>query len=138
MICGTIDRMRLTLTIALLLATLCTTGCVRRTITITTEPPGALVWLNDREVGRTPITVDFLYYGTYDVRLERDGYEPQMTYGVATPPLWDNVPLDFVAEILPMQFHSHVQWHYDLQERDDDRTDLLDRADAIRQQITGE
>ncbi len=39
-------------------------GCVQRTITITSDPPGALVWLNDREIGRTPLDVNFVYYGT--------------------------------------------------------------------------
>lgn len=127
--------MRYLLTFALLLATLCTAGCVRRTITITTDPPGTLVWLNDREVGRSPVTVEFQYYGTYDVRLERDGYEPKMTSGVAKPPLWDNVPLDFVAEVLPMNFHSRVEWHYDMSELDDDRDALLERAETLRNEL---
>ncbi len=76
-------------------------GCVRRTITITTEPPGTLVWLNDREVGRTPVQVDFKHYGTYDVRLEHRGYEPMMTSGRANPPWWDHVGLDLFAELTP-------------------------------------
>jgi hypothetical protein len=47
-------------------------GCVERTISITSEPRGALVYLNDEEVGRTPVSVPFTYYGVYDVRLERE------------------------------------------------------------------
>ena len=39
------------------------TGCVERRIWIDTDPPGALVWLNDAQLGRTPvappITVSF-------------------------------------------------------------------------------
>ena len=65
--------------IPLLMLPLLCTGCVRRTISIVSNPPGALVWLNDREVGRTPIEVEFLYYGTYDVRIVKDGYEPLIT-----------------------------------------------------------
>ena len=49
-------------------------GCVKRTISISSNPSGALVWVNDREVGRTPVEFEFLYYGEYDLRLERDGY----------------------------------------------------------------
>ena len=124
--------MRLMLMIAMVLATLCAAGCVRRTITITTDPPGTLVWLNDREIGRTPVTVDFLYYGTYDVRLERDGYEPQMTSGVAKPPLRDNVPLDLAVELFPAESHSEIHWHYVMQLRDDDPDALLQRAGALR------
>lgn len=51
---------------------LASVGCVERTITITSEPSGALVHLNDEEVGRTPLTVPFTFYGVYDVRLEMD------------------------------------------------------------------
>jgi hypothetical protein len=86
------------------------TGCVRRTITITSEPSGALCWLNGREVGRTPVTVDFLHYGTYDVVLEADECEPLLTSGKANPPLWDNVPLDLFAEMAPGEPHAYIAW----------------------------
>ena len=58
-------------------------ACVRRTIEITSEPEGALVWLNDREVGRTPCSIEFTHYGRYDVRLRRDGFEPISGFGDA-------------------------------------------------------
>jgi hypothetical protein len=63
-------------------------GCVERTITINSEPQGALVYLNDEEVGRTPVSVPFLYYGTYDVRLEHEPewmsvHDAAMHYGVS-------------------------------------------------------
>jgi hypothetical protein len=48
-------------------------GCLERTITITSDPTGALVHLNDAEVGRTPVTVPFTFYGNYTVRLEHPG-----------------------------------------------------------------
>ncbi len=49
------------------------TGCIERLITVSSQPPGALVYLNDEEVGRTPVTVPFRFYGVYDVRLEHEG-----------------------------------------------------------------
>ncbi len=55
---------------ALLLGVLC--GCVTRTISVTSQPVGALVYLNDEEVGRTPLTVTHRFHGVYDVRLEAD------------------------------------------------------------------
>src|SRR3954453_16159500 len=45
------------------------TGCVERKITIGSDPPGAILLLNDVEVGRTPVTVPFTTYGDYDIRL---------------------------------------------------------------------
>ncbi|MHC4710167.1 MAG: PEGA domain-containing protein [Planctomycetota bacterium] len=112
-----------------------TAGCVRRTITITTDPPAAMVWLNDREVGRSPLDVDFDYYGTYDVRLEREGYEPQMTSGDAQGPWWDIVGLDLVAELMPFTIHSRVQWHYTLEPIDDDPEALTRRARELRSKV---
>ncbi len=47
-------------------------GCVERTIHITSDPSGALVHLNDEEVGRTPVTVPFTFYGVYSVRLTQE------------------------------------------------------------------
>ena len=130
--------MRSTLRCALILACLLTsalTGCIRRTIEITSDPDGALVHLNGREVGRTPLTVDFLYYGTYDVVLEKDGYEPLLTSGVAEAPIWDNVPLDLFTEAVPGDLKSDVHWHYMLQPRNDDSQSLVDRARELRDQL---
>ncbi len=50
-------------------------GCVQRQLTVTTDPPGTLVHLNGQEFGRTPVTRDFTWYGTYDVELRKEGYE---------------------------------------------------------------
>jgi len=110
-------------------------GCVRRTILVTSEPNGALVYLNDQEVGRTPVEVDFTYYGEYDVRLVRDGYEPITTSAMAWPPLWDNIPFDLVAEAIPGEPHAQIHWHYDLQPPDDNRDEMLTRAMALREKI---
>ena len=126
-------RPRYTL-LLVLLAGLClnAAGCVKRTMRITSDPSGALVWVNDREVGRTPVDVQFVHYGTYDVRLVKEGWEPLLTFGEASPPLWDNVPLDLAAELLPFELKSTVHWHYVLEPKDDDRAALIDRGRALR------
>jgi hypothetical protein len=119
----------------LIVATVAASGCVRRTVTIDSQPPGAIVWLNDREVGRTPVEVDFLFYGDYDVRLVKEGYEPKLTSGKVRPPIWDNVPIDFVAEVLPVNLHSRSHLHYQLEGRDDDPDALRARARELRARI---
>ena len=109
-----------------------TLGCVRRKLNITSSPPGALVYLNDREVGRTPVDVDITYYGTYDVRLLKDGYEPITTSGDAPGPLWDLPGPDFIAELLPVNLTSETDWHYELEIEDNDADALLKRAEELR------
>ncbi len=119
----------------LLIALLASGGCVKRTISITTTPPGALVWLNDREVGRTPLEVEFLFYGVYDVRITKEGYEPLHTSGRADPPLWDMAGPDLVAELLPMEAHSRIEWSYELMPVQDDEAGLLQRAQDLRNRL---
>lgn len=110
-------------------------GCVRRTITVTSDPAGALLWLNGVEVGRTPVEVDFLHYGDYDVQLVLDGHEPLVTSARAKPPWWDNVPLDLIAEMTPGETRATVAWHFELQRRNDDPAALLDRARELRSRV---
>jgi hypothetical protein len=109
-------------------------GCVRRTISVTTTPPGAIVFLNDREVGRTPCDVDFLHYGVYDIRLRLEGYEPVVGSGRASAPVWDFVGADFFAELVPAQLESRVEWHFDLEPSTRDAGALRVRASEMRAQ----
>lgn len=134
-------RHRTQLSFVLALAgTVCVGGCVQRTITVTSEPTGALVHLNDEEVGRTPVTVPFTWYGTYDVRLERQGYAPLWTQAEAAAPWWEYPGPDLVAEAIP-GVKSEVDWHFELEKRaaaDAVDTDaLIERADELREQTRG-
>ena len=110
-------------------------GCVERVVSITSEPPGALVYLNDREIGRTPVEALFVHYGTFDVRLLLEGWEPLSTVGQARPPLWDTVPLDFFATILPVPLESRIAWHYRLEPARGDEAGMLERAMELRQRV---
>jgi hypothetical protein len=96
------------------LGALCASGCVQRTLTVRSNPPGALVYLNDFEVGRTPITRNFVWYGTYDVELRKEGFESIKTTAQVWAPWWQWVPIDFLAEFLPL--HDHHEISYKLRE----------------------
>lgn len=128
-------------TVLLLACLLGLVGCVQRTITVTSEPEGALVFLNDEEVGRTPVTVPFTYYGTYDVRLERDGYQPLWVMQKAKAPWWEAPPIDLAAEAVP-NGKAELHWHYDLQpQTSPEQTDpslLIDHAQQLRSKMLKE
>ena len=111
-------------------------GCVRRVVDITTEPDGALVWMNGREVGTTPVEVEIVYYGDYDVQVVRDGYETLSTSAKANPPVWDMPGLDLVSEVLPADLESRTRWHFDLVPEDQDDADVMKRAEALRARLT--
>lgn len=76
-------------------------GCTRRTLTVTSEPPGALVTLNGQEFGRTPVTRDFVWYGTYDVTARLEGYETTKVERRLLAPWWQWPPFDLIAELAP-------------------------------------
>jgi len=40
----------------------CGSGCVQRRMTVRTNPPGALLYVDDYEIGTTPVSTEFLYY----------------------------------------------------------------------------
>ncbi len=122
--------MRVTVAFFLVFASL--VGCVKRTISISSNPSGALVWVNDREVGRTPVEFEFLYYGEYDLRLEKEGHEPIMTTRWAKTPVWELPVVDLFAEVVAPDRESNVYWEFELQPRNDNADLLLYRAKRFR------
>lgn len=89
------------LLVALLLgALLAAPGCVRRRLTVRTNPPGALVYVDNQQIGATPCSVDFTYYGTREIRMVKPGYET-LTVNQPIPSPWYQKPgIDFVSENL--------------------------------------
>ena len=119
----------------LLCAILCG-GCVERTITINSSPPGALVYLNDEEIGRTPVTRDFTWYGDYSVTLREDGYETIKTHQYVVAPLYEFAPIDLFSELLPFKFHDDKEYGFILEPTRlvDDQT-LINRALDLKGQL---
>ncbi len=109
-------------------------GCVERTITVRTDPPGALVSVNDVEQGRSPVTFPFTWYGKYRVLVEHPQYETLETTKNVFAPIYQWPVIDFVAEILlPFKFHDHHDWSFTLVKRQPiDTEQLIDRAQDLR------
>lgn len=111
-------------------------GCVQRTVTVRSDPPGALVYLNDQEIGRTPVTRQFLWYGTYDVELRMAGFESKKTTAAVIAPWWQWVPIDFVAEFLPLQDHHDLSFSLSPpQSQDVDPQALAESGQELQEQL---
>src|SRR5437660_12229625 len=78
-------------------------GCakVQRTISINSDPPGALLFMNDQEVGRTPVTRDFIWYGWYDEVLRKERYKTLKPRAKVIEPPCQWPPLDLAAVLSP-------------------------------------
>jgi hypothetical protein len=111
-----------------------TGGCVERKLTIVTDPSDAVVWLNDEEVGRTPVTVNFKWYGDYRVRIEKSGYAILNTHQAMKRPLHDVFPFDFFAEcVWPGRIVDTYTWNYQLATYQPAKTsELIESANAAK------
>ena len=83
--------------------TLLNFGCVRRRMTIRSNPPGAMVYIDDQQIGQTPVSTSFTYYGTRKITLVRDGFETTTVKHTIDAPWYQVPPLDFVSENLTVR-----------------------------------
>jgi hypothetical protein len=113
-------------------------GCVERRIAITSEPTGARVWVNDREVGQTPCEVEFTWFGVYDVRLRKEGFEPLVTTAEAKAPLHEQPGLDAIAMAIPGKDSTLIAWHFALEPSAGKADGLVDRARGLRDAAAAE
>ena len=123
-----------------LLVVIClTAGCIKRELTITSQPPGAVVWLNDEEIGSTPVSVNFKWYGDYKVRLEKSGYEILASNQELKAPFYDSFPLDLFVSLWPGTIEETSAWHFELHPAQlPDSKALLNQAEIFRKQVQHE
>jgi PEGA domain len=133
---------RLITILGLLLVCTVLPGCLTRHVSVTSEPSGATVYANDVELGRTPLTAAFTYYGSYDVRVEMEGYEPSRMLVYANAPIYEYPPFDLIAIAMPWTIDHTVKWHFKLepslestQSKEDLDKGMLDRAHQLRAKI---
>ena len=113
------------------------TGCVERELTIKTRPADALVFLNDEEIGFSPVTVNFNWYGDYRVRIRKEGYETLNTHRELKGPWYDGFPFDFFAQIVnPKRIVDSYEWTFELAPRRQiSREELIQNAQNMQKQL---
>jgi hypothetical protein len=89
-------------------------GCVRRSLTIRTDPPGALVYVNDAFKGQTPVTYDFEWYGWHRVMVRKEGFERIEDRKLLRSPVHLWIPFDLVMELMPFTIRDDRTWDYAL------------------------
>ena len=126
----------LSIVVTVIAATATLVGCVRRTLVITTEPPNALVFLNDQEIGRSKVSTDFLWYGDYDVVIRKSGYQSLKTHWNVKAPWYQTVPIDFLAEVLwPAHIHDVHTRHFVLDPQElPTSEEIIERAVDVREE----
>lgn len=124
--------------VLLLLAAVASTGCVRRRLTVRSNPPGAIVHVDNQQIGSTPCSVDYIHYGTREIRMELPGYET-LTVNQPLPAPWYQQPgIDFVSEnLVPNRIEDARTVSFNLQPR---RLmapeEIIARGEELRRQVT--
>jgi hypothetical protein len=109
-------------------------GCVDRRYVVTTDPPGAVVLRNNQPLGPSPVDDHFVYYGTYNFTIIKEGYETLQVQQEIPPPWYQYPPLDFFSEnIVPYPIVDVRRFHFKLEPRRIPNTEqLLNEAQNLR------
>jgi len=126
-----------TLLVFILLGSLLLVGCVERKLTINTEPQGALVVLNDEEIGISPVTTSFEWYGDYNVRISKEGYQTLNTHRELKAPWYDYFPFDFFAMLNPKRTVDSYEWTFELApQKQPTSEELIEKAEKLKEQLS--
>ncbi len=111
-------------------------GCVRRRMTVRTNPPGATVSVDNQIIGTSPAATSFVYYGTREFRIEKDGYRTETLSRRLNPPWYQLPVLDFISESLwPGELRDERVIDVQLIPSELEKSDeVVDRADSLRSQ----
>ena len=113
-------------------------GCVERRLIVTSDPPGARVYLDDEEKGQTPVTFRFNFYGYRTLTLKKDGYRVKEEVRKVKKPIYELPLLDMVADLTPIPLKDHKKFHFKLEPVTEVPTeDLLDRAKKMKARVVG-
>jgi PEGA domain len=102
---------------------------------VRTNPPGALVYVDNQQIGTTPCSVDFTYYGTREIRLIKPGFETLTVNQPIPTPWYEYPPLDFISEnLVATKIRDNRTVTYNLAPQVLVPTqELVDRASQLRQ-----
>ena len=123
------------LTITLLcLAALSQAGCVSRRLMVQSNPPGAMVLMEGREIGLTPTGVDFTYYGTRELTLIKDGYETKTQLVPIRAPWYQWPVIEFFSDnFLPGRVTDRRSVQFEMEpKRMVPNQELLNRGQSLR------
>ncbi len=115
-------------------------GCVRRRLTIRTQPAGATVFVDKKPIGISPISTSVTYYGTREIEAVHDGYRTEKVRRKFLPPWYEIPPIDFLAEsVWPWELRDERVVDITLVPQSIPQSEVLQaRADGYRLQASQE
>ncbi len=137
--CSRFNSIHFTRSSLLLLLFVCviSTGCVRRRMTVRSNPPGAVVYVDKERVGVTPVSTPFTHYGTREFKVVKAGYETLTVEQNIKAPWWQIPGIDFFSEnVDPREHRDERALEFELvPKRIVPREATLQRANMTRQSV---
>jgi len=112
-------------------------GCVQRRFIVRSQPEGALVTIDRKSIGLTPLSVPFTYNGTREVQLEKDGYKTIKVQQRVKPRWYETFPVSFVTEnFWPREIRDERVMEFQMEPKTQVQGNmLLDRANDLRMNV---
>lgn len=109
-------------------------GCVERRYTLRTDPPGALAIVNGEEIGTTPVSKSYTFYGDRKISFILDGYENKTVIQPIKAPWYDNLFTEFFTEnLIPFNIRDEREFTYKLGPYKEPTVESLqERAEELR------
>lgn len=117
-------------------------GCVERRFFIRSEPPGATVFIDSVEAGKTPLQHPFVHYGGREVELTKPGYQRVKVQEAISPPWYEIFPLDFFFDVvLPFTIVDKHELFYRMEKtppqdsQEGFSKELIERAKELKSEV---
>ena len=80
--------------------TTASSGCVRRIVSINSQPQGADIYFDRKFIGKTPYKHEFFYYGGHHLELVKENHRNIRTTLKLKGPLYEYFPISIFSELL--------------------------------------
>ncbi|HNT35136.1 MAG TPA: PEGA domain-containing protein [bacterium] len=90
------------------------TGCLHSYVNVASDPPGARVFFNHEDKGKTPAKIEFLWYGKQKIQLFKEGYQRKDEIVDVKCPPHLYFPLDLFFTAMPFKFEDNHHFTYTL------------------------
>jgi len=109
-------------------------GCVERRYTIRTDPPGATIIVNGEEIGPSPASRNYYFYGDREITMILDGHQTKTVIQPIKAPWWDNYATEFFTEnLVPWTIRDERVFKYQMLPAVSPPEGVLrDRAESLR------
>lgn len=121
----------------LLFAVVGLSGCASRRVVVRTEPEGAAVAIDGIPQGYSPVAVSYVYGGSRDIQIEKDGFETIKQRVDLSDPWYLRPPVSFLTEnFSPVEIrHQPVLDFQMAPKKQVNGAVLLQRANTLRDNV---